>query len=166
RPDDVLRMLNGKTVEIKSTDAEGRLILADALAYASRYEPAAVIDLATLTGACVVALGRGVAAGLFRNAEVLQERLVAAAKATHERAWPMPLYEDYREKIKSEVADLTNTGGRMGGVGTASVFLEEFTDYPWAHLDIAPVAFGLKAGAYTAPGATGYGVRLLAEFLR
>jgi leucyl aminopeptidase len=166
RPADVVTASNGKTIEIISTDAEGRLILADALVYAQRYQPQAVVDLATLTGACVIALGDGTAAGIFCNDESLQDKLVASGKKTHERLWPLPLWDDYRQKIKSEVADMKNSGGRYGGVGTSAIFLKEFTDYPWAHLDIAGVAMPDKPGEYAPPGATGFGVRLLVEFLR
>ncbi len=166
RPADVLTAGNGKTIEIISTDAEGRLILADALVYAGRYQPKAVIDLATLTGACVVALGHAVAAGLFCTDDWLRDALVAAAQETHERIWPLPLYDDYRETIKSEVADMKNSGGRVGGVGASAVFLQEFTDYPWAHLDIAGMALHDKARPYTPAGGSGFGVRLLVEFLR
>lgn len=166
RPADVITASNGKTIEIISTDAEGRMVLADGLVYASRYEPAAVIDLATLTGSCVTALGQGVAAGLFSNDDALRDRLLAASDQTYERIWPMPLYEDYRRTIKSDVADMKNSGGRFGGVGTSAVFLQEFTDYPWAHLDIAGLALTEKASAYTTAGGTGFGVRLLVDLLR
>jgi leucyl aminopeptidase len=166
RPSDVIRTKAGKTVEIVSTDAEGRLILADALAYASRYKPAAVVDLATLTGSIVVALGEGMGAGLFCNDEALQGRLLAAAEATRERLWPMPLWPEYRKAIESNVADLKNSGGRKGGVATSAVFLAAFTNYPWAHLDIAGMALASKEEAYTPRGGSGFGVRLLSEFLR
>ena len=166
RPADVIRASNGKTIEIISTDAEGRMILADGLVYAGRYEPDAVVDLATLTGACVVALGENVAAGLFSTEEWLRDQLTAAGEATHERLWPLPLWDDYREKIKSEVADIKNSGGRFGGVGTSASFLHSFTLYPWAHLDIAGVVASDKGSAYAPAGATGFGVRLLVEFLR
>jgi leucyl aminopeptidase len=166
RPADVITASNGKTIEIISTDAEGRMVLADALVYAESYEPDAVIDLATLTGACVVALGDNVAAGIFCNDDGLRDRLLAAGDATYERLWPLPLYEDYRRKINSEVADMKNSGGRFGGVGTSAVFLREFTNYPWAHLDIAGMALADKAGDYTPTGGTGFGVRLLVEYLR
>ena len=165
RPADVIKASNGKTIEIISTDAEGRMILADALVYARRYEPDAVIDLATLTGSSVVALGKGVAAGLFSSDDSLRDQLVAAGTTTSERVWPLPLYEDYRKKIKSDVADIKNTGGRVGGVGTSAVFLQEFTDYPWAHLDIAGMALGDKTKGYVTKGGTGFGVRLLVEML-
>ncbi|MFQ5420941.1 MAG: leucyl aminopeptidase, partial [Anaerolineae bacterium] len=148
-----------------STDAEGRMVLADGLVYAGRYNPKAVIDLATLTGANVIALGAGVAAGLFSTDDGLRDKLAAAGKSVHERVWPMPLYPDYRESINSDVADMKNSGGRFGGVGTSATFLKEFTDYPWAHLDIAGQALSEKAKPYTPKGATGFGVRLLVEFL-
>jgi leucyl aminopeptidase len=166
RPADVIRASNGKTIEIISTDAEGRMVLADGLVYATRYEPKAVIDLATLTGACVVALGKGMAAGLFSNDNELSERLMTAAGETHERLWPLPLWDDYKEAIKSDVADMKNSGGRMGGVATSAIFLKQFTDYPWAHLDIASMAFGETNKGYLTTGATGFGVRLLINLLR
>ncbi|UCC51555.1 MAG: leucyl aminopeptidase [Anaerolineaceae bacterium] len=166
RPADVITASNGKTIEIISTDAEGRMILADALVYARRFEPAAVIDLATLTGACVVAMGAGMAAGLFSNDDRLRDQLFAAGKATHERIWPLPLWDDYRKAIDSDVADMKNSGGRMGGVATSAIFLKEFTDYNWAHLDIAGMAFSDKEKNYLPRGATGFGVRLLVDFLR
>lgn len=166
RPADVITASNGKTIEIISTDAEGRMVLADGLVYAGRYNPRAVIDLATLTGACIIALGKGMAAGLFTTDDSLRDRLVAAGNATQERVWPMPLWDDYKKAIKSDVADIKNSGGRYGGVGTSAIFLKQFTDYPWAHLDIAGVALSDKDNAYTPAGGTGYGVRLLVEFLR
>ena len=166
RPADVITASNGKTIEIISTDAEGRMVLADALVYAGQYEPAAVVDLATLTGACVVALGQGVAAGLFSNDDALRDQLVDAGQATPERVWPLPLWDDYRASIKSDVADMKNSGGRFGGVATSAVFLQQFVDYPWAHLDIAGMALSEKENSYTPAGGTGFGVRLLVEFLR
>ncbi|UCH24360.1 MAG: leucyl aminopeptidase [Trueperaceae bacterium] len=165
-PADVITASNGKTVEIISTDAEGRLVLADALVYAGRYAPKVVIDLATLTGSCIVALGQGMAAGLFSNDDALRDALCAAGETTRERVWPLPLWEEYTEEIESRVADLKNSGGRQGGVATSAVFLQAFTDYPWAHLDIAGMALSDKANSYTPAGGTGYGVRLLAEWLR
>lgn len=164
KPGDVLKMHSGKTVEILTTDAEGRLILADALSYARRYEPSAVIDCATLTGACVVALGNH-ASGLMGNDEDLVAEVQAAGEATNERAWPLPLFKEYTEQIKGDTADIKNSGGRGGGALTAGAFLKEFADYPWAHLDIAGTAYGKKGGAYTAKGATGVPARLLVEFL-
>lgn len=167
KPGDIIRAMNGKTIEIRSTDAEGRMILADALCYAARYEPAAVVDLATLTGACVVALGQGVASGCFSNDDALRDRLMAGSEATAERLWPMPLFKEYSKALKSDYGDLVHTGGRYGGVGTSAAFLQEFTDYVWAHLDIAGMAFSptKSPNAYTPKGATGFGVRLLVEFV-
>jgi len=164
KPGDVLTMANGKTVEILTTDAEGRLILADALVYARRYEPAAVVDCATLTGACVVALGAH-ASGLMGNDEDLVAEVQTAGEATGERAWPLPLFEEYTEQIEGDTADIKNSGGRGGGALTAGAFLKEFADFPWAHLDIAGTAYGKKGNAYTAKGATGAPARLLVEFL-
>jgi leucyl aminopeptidase len=172
KPGDVLTALNGKTIEVLNTDAEGRLILADALAYAARFEPKAVVDLATLTGACVVALGRGVAAGLFSNDEDLTGRLLAAAEDTGERLWRLPLYDDYLASLESLTADLSNTGGRYGGVGASAMFLQQFAEgYPWAHLDIAGMSFedrpnSPRRPAHLQKGGTGFGVRLLVHFLR
>lgn len=166
RPADVIRASNGKTIEIISTDAEGRMVLADGLVYAASYSPRAVIDLATLTGACVVALGKGMAAGLFNTDDALRDKLVAAGKTTHERVWPLPLWDDYLKAIESDVADVKNSGGRMGGVATSAIFLKQFTDYAWAHIDIAGVAFSDKKQGYIHRGGTGFGVRLLIEFLR
>lgn len=167
RPGDVLTASNGKTIEITNTDAEGRLVLADALAYASRLEPAAVVDLATLTGACVVALGEDTAAGLFSNDDALRDAFVEAGAASFERVWPMPLYEEFRRAMDSNVADLRNSSAaRWGGASTAAAFLQEFVDYPWVHLDIAGMAWSGKAGAYRGKGASGYGVRLLLEWLQ
>lgn len=171
KPGDVLTALNGKTIEIISTDAEGRLVLADALAYATRFNPKAVVDLATLTGACVTALGLGVAAGVFSSDDDLLARLQAASRASGERVWPLPLYDDYMDKIESLTADMTNSGGRQGGVGSSAIFLKQFTgDYPWAHLDIAGMSFeergdSPKRPAYLQKGGTGFGVRLLIQFL-
>lgn len=164
-PADVIKASNGKTIEIISTDAEGRMVLADALVYASQYKPKAVVDLATLTGACVIALGSNVAAGLFCNQEDLSEKLVRSGQRTHDRVWPLPLWDDYKKSIKSPVADMKNSGGRAGGVGTSAVFLQEFTDYPWAHLDIAGMALNEKAEGYLPVGGSGFGVRLLVDFL-
>ena len=164
KPGDVLTMHGGKTVEIVTTDAEGRLLLADALSYARRYEPAAVVDCATLTGACVVALGSH-ASGLMGNDEDLIAEVQAAGETTGERAWPLPLFDEYTEQTKGDTADLKNSGGRGGGALTAGAFLKEFADFPWAHLDIAGTAYGKKGNAYTTKGATGTPARLLVEFL-
>jgi leucyl aminopeptidase len=169
KPGDVLTAMNGKTIEIISTDAEGRLILADALAYAARFEPKAVVDLATLTGACVVALGRGQAAGLFTSDDALSARLLAASEASGERIWRLPLYDEYLESLESLTADVKNSGGRYGGVGTSAIFLKQFAEgYPWAHLDIAGMSFeeGSKKPPILQTGGTGFGVRLLVQLLR
>lgn len=166
RPADVVTASNGKTIEVISTDAEGRMVLADALVFANGYRPKAVIDLATLTGAAVVALGQNVAAGLFSTDDWLREQLVTAGATSHERVWPLPLWDDYYEAIRSDVADIKNSGGQYGGIGASAMFLKSFTSYPWAHLDIAGVANNKKSKAYTPAGATGFGVRLLVEFLR
>ena len=164
KPGDVLKLHSGKTAEILSTDAEGRLILADALSYARRYDPAAVIDCATLTGACVVALGHH-ASGLMGNDEDLISEVQTAGEKSGERAWPLPLFEEYTDQIKGDTADIKNTGGRPGGALTAGAFLKEFaTDYSWAHLDIAGTAWG-RTNSYTPKGATGTPARLLVEFL-
>jgi len=166
RPGDVLKSLSGKTIEVISTDAEGRLILADALAYAGRYQPGAIVDLATLTGACVVALGK-VAIGMFGTDFALKRELAAAGEATGERVWELPLWDDYLELIKSDIADYKNTGGRYGGAITAAMFLSRFAgDYPWVHLDIAGPAWLDKGRPYVPKGASGVGVRLLISWLR
>lgn len=162
RPGDIITGITGKTAEIISTDAEGRLVLADALGYVARFNPAAVVDLATLTGAIVIALGSQ-AAGLFSNNDALQNALLAAADQTGERLWPMPMYDEYLDDIKSDMAELKNSGGRFGGVATSAKFIEHFTEgYPWAHLDIAAMVWaGSDKDPATPKGATGYGVRLL-----
>jgi leucyl aminopeptidase len=165
-PGDVITASNGKTIEIISTDAEGRLVLADGLVFAKQYAPQAVVDLATLTGSSVTALGRGMAAGLFCNDEALQKKLIASSERTHERLWPLPLWEDYKKALTSHVADMKNSGGQFGGVGTSAIFLKQFTDFPWAHIDMAAMAYSDQSSDYAAVGATGYGVRLLVEFLR
>ncbi len=166
KPGDIARSMSGITVEILNTDAEGRLILADALSYAKRYKPKSVIDLATLTGACMVALGT-FASGLFGTDQKLMDSLRDAGESTGERCWPMPLWEDYDDQIKSPIADVKNIGDRYGGAITAAAFLKKFTDYPWAHLDIAGTANSAKGLApYQTSGSAGYGVRQLVEFLR
>ena len=166
KPGDVLTLHSGKTVEIVTTDAEGRLILADALSYARRYDPAAVIDCATLTGACHVALGDH-ASGLMGNDDGLIREVRNAGEASGERAWHLPLFDEYTEQTRGNIADLKNSGGRYGGALTAGAFLKEFVDYPWAHLDIAGVAYSAKAkNSYTPKGGSGTPARLLVEFLR
>jgi leucyl aminopeptidase len=163
RPGDVVRGASGKTVEILNTDAEGRLILADALWYAGELGATHVIDVATLTGACVVALGRTVS-GLFGNDEVWLQTVRDAAARSGDRVWPLPIYEEAREQMRSEIADLVNTGGRAGGAITAAAFLKEFAgDRPWAHLDIAGTAWAESKTAYQPKGPTGVAVRTLIE---
>ena len=165
KPGDVLKTLSGLTVEVISTDAEGRLILADALAYAQRYEPKAVIDVATLTGACVIALG-DCAIGMMGKEENLKQRLRDAGEETGERVWELPLWPEHYEAIKSDIADLKNIGGRPGGAITAGAFLSKFSgSAPWAHLDIAGPAWVKKDRPYIPKGASGVGVRLLVSLL-
>jgi len=165
RPGDIVKTYDGTFVEIINTDAEGRMVLADAIAYARKdCKAGAIVDLATLTGACVVALGE-YAAGLWSTGDELQSALLVAAKTSGERLWPMPLYDEYTEQIRSEVAAIKNTGGRWGGACTAAAFLKTFAgETPWAHLDIAPVAHTTRDRADLARGATGFGARLLIEF--
>jgi leucyl aminopeptidase len=161
KPGDIVTTMSGQTVEILNTDAEGRLILCDALTYAARFEPAAVIDIATLTGACVIALGH-VASGLFANDDALAKEVLAAADAAFDRAWHLPLWDDYQEQLKSNFADFANIGGRPAGSVTAACFLARFTKkFRWAHLDIAGTAW--KSGKEK--GATGRPVPLLTQFL-
>lgn len=166
RPGDILRMANGKTVMVDNTDAEGRLVLADALVYAQRYEPAAIIDLATLTGAALIALGQTATAVLGNDRHLIEDLLAAGARC-FERLWELPLWEDYEELIRSPVADIKNTGGKNAGTITAATFLKHFVaGTPWAHLDIAGTSYLDKAEGYRPQGGTGVGVRLLIEFLR
>jgi leucyl aminopeptidase len=161
RPGDVLRARNGKTIEVLNTDAEGRLVLADGLSLAAEAEPDLIVDVATLTGACAVALGEEIA-GVFGTGGAV-ERVQEAARAAGERIWPLPMPEDYRKKIDSDVADMRNTGtSRYGGAISAALFLKEFVgDVPWAHLDIAGPARSSEAKHYMAKGGTGFGVRTL-----
>jgi leucyl aminopeptidase len=161
RPGDVVKSMSGQTIEILNTDAEGRLILCDALTYAERFEPACVVDIATLTGACIIALGH-VTSGLMANDDALADALFAAGQTSHDRAWRLPVWEDYQEQLKSNFADMGNIGGRPAGSITAACFLARFTrKYAWAHLDIAGTAW--KSGKDK--GATGRPVPLLAHFL-
>jgi leucyl aminopeptidase len=163
---DILRAMNGKTMEIINTDAEGRLILADALSYASKLKPSEIIDMATLTGACVVALGPDMSA-IFTASEKLQKGILAAARAEGEKVWPMPLENEYLEMIKSDVADMKNSGGRYAGAITAALFLREFVEegIPWAHLDIAGPALVENDRPYRPAGGTGVMVRTLLRYL-
>jgi leucyl aminopeptidase len=166
RPGDILCSKSGKTIEVLNTDAEGRLILADALTYAKRFDPRVVIDLATLTGACIIALGHH-ASAVLGNHEGLIRQLIKAGEQTGERLWQLPLWDDYAAQIKSDVADMKNTGGRPAGTITAAAFLKQFAaDVTWAHLDIAGTAWEEKGRPYTPKGATGTGVRLLVQYLR
>jgi leucyl aminopeptidase len=165
KPGDIITQLNGKTVEVNNTDAEGRLILADALSFAAESRPARILDLATLTGACIVALGPK-AAGLFSNDEPFCQDVLAACAHTGERAWRMPLDDDYKEQLKSNVADLKNVGGKWGGAITAAKFLEHFVNStPWAHLDIAGPSWSESETATRDAGATGCFVRTLVTYL-
>jgi len=166
KPGDILTSLSGRTIEVVTTDAEGRLILADALTYAGRYKPAAIIDLATLTGACIVALGDHVI-GMMGTDDELKQEIREAADLTGEKVWELPLWEEYHELIKGDAADYKNSGGRAGGAITAAAFLSKFTgDTPWVHLDIAGPAWLTKEKPYIPKGASGVGVRLLVQFLR
>jgi leucyl aminopeptidase len=165
KPGDVVGSHLGRTIEVINTDAEGRLLLADALSWARRYEPAAVVDAATLTGAVQVALGAVCAAVLGTDPALIAE-LTRAGQQAHERVWELPLWDEYRDLIKSDIADVKNSGGRMAGTITAAWFLREFVEgYPWAHLDIAATAYADRDDPAQAKGPTGMGVRLFSEFL-
>jgi len=167
RPGDVVRTASGKTIEVLNTDAEGRVVLADALHYSrTEFKPDAMIDLATLTGACMVALGPW-ASGLFGNDDNLVEKVRKASNHAGERAWPMPLFDEHRRAVKSTIADVKNTAGRDAGASTAAAFLAAFVgDTPWVHLDIAGTGWTSTAHPYHVKGGTGVGVRLLLELLR
>jgi len=165
KPGDIISYPNGKSVEVLNTDAEGRLILADALILAVKEKPDVIIDLATLTGACMVALGSHVA-GLFSNNEELAKALLESGRITGEKLWHMPLVKEYKNDIKSSIADIKNIGGGYGGAITAALFLEEFvSDLPWAHLDIAGPAFSERELSYAPRGGTGFGVRTLVQYV-
>ncbi len=166
KPGDVIRGASGISIEIINTDAEGRLILSDALTYATRLSPSAIVDVATLTGGCVVALGKQ-AAGLMSNDEELAAQLLEASDRTGERVWRLPLWKEYRPQLDSDIADIKNSGGRDASPITAGKFLEEFVGtIAWAHLDIAGTAWADKAAGYQPKGATGFGVRLLVDWVR
>jgi leucyl aminopeptidase len=166
KPGDVVKSMSGKFIEIINTDAEGRLVLADVLSYAARYKPAAVIDAATLTGACVIALGHTASGVLGNNAELVQEVLGAGTRAG-EPGWELPMWDDYKELIKSDVADIRNSGGRPAGTISAALFLAEFTgDYPWVHLDIAGTAYTESELPTVPRGPTGVPVGTFVEFVR
>jgi leucyl aminopeptidase len=171
RPGDIVTSYRGAdkrgvTIEVLNTDAEGRIVLGDALVYARERNAQTIIDFATLTGACVVALG-SFAAGLLGNDDTLQQKIRESAERTGDRVWPLPLWQEYKDKIKSDVADIKNTGGRYGGAITAAAFLAKYVgDTPWAHLDIAGTAWTTEELPYLTKGATGFGVRLVADLLR
>ena len=169
RPGDIIRMFNGKTVEVLNTDAEGRIILADAIAYGVKYfEPRLIIDLATLTGASIIALGANVAAMMGMD-KMLKNRLQKMSEETGEKIWELPLLDEFLDQIKSRVADIKNIGGRQGGAITAAAFLSNFTDsIPWVHLDIAGTAWtqdGTSEKSYNPKGATGFGIRTIVRLL-
>jgi leucyl aminopeptidase len=164
RPGDVITYSNGLSAEIDNTDAEGRLVLADALIWAERYKPKSVIDLATLTGACVVALGH-VTTGMMGTDETMKKTLKKIGDDVYERVCELPIYEEYEDLIKSDVADIKNVGGRWAGAITAALFLKRFTNYPWIHLDIAGTARSEAASDYIPKGGTGVAVRLLTQML-
>ena len=170
RPGDIVTSYRGAdkrgvTIEVLNTDAEGRIVLGDALAYARERGAKTLIDFATLTGACVVALG-SIAAGLLGNDDALQEKIRSSAERTGDRVWPLPLWQEYKDKIKSDVADIKNTGGRYGGAITAAAFLARYVgDTSWAHLDIAGTAWTTEELPYLTKGATGFGVRLVVDLL-
>ena len=165
KPGDILTAKNGKTIEVDNTDAEGRLTLADALCYACELGVDEVIDLATLTGACVVALGTN-AAGIMGNDETLVKNLISTADRSGEKYWELPLWDEYFDSLKSDIADMKNTGSRWGGASTAGLFLREFVkDAKWAHIDIAGTAFIDKPQNEFIKGATGAGVRALLNYI-
>jgi leucyl aminopeptidase len=163
---DIITSHSGKTVEILNTDAEGRLILADALSYAKSFKPDAILDIATLTSAIKIALGT-ICAGVFGNSDKLKTRMIQAGQEAGERVWELPLWDDYQEFIQSDLADLRNVGGKPGGAIIAARFLKNFVgDHPWVHVDIAGVDFSEKERPYVPKGATGFGARLLLQFLK
>jgi len=165
KPGDILTSMSGQTIEVLNTDAEGRLILADALTYAERFNPHTVIDIATLTGACIIALGNH-ASGLLGNNEGLKKELLKAGEETGERLWELPLWEPYKKQISSDIADMKNIGGREAGTITAAAFLDKFTSkYHWAHIDIAGTAWEKSGRPFIPKGAAGVGVRLVIKYL-
>jgi leucyl aminopeptidase len=165
KPGDVVRASNGKYIEIINTDAEGRLVLADVLVYAARYSPVAAVDAATLTGACVIALGH-TATGVMGNDDTLVQAVIDAGSRAGEPGWPLPLWDDYKELIASDVDDIKNAGGRPAGTISAALFLKEFVSYPWVHLDIAGTAY-TESDLGTVPrGPTGIPVGTFVEFVR
>ena len=163
--DDILTMMNGVTVEVKNTDAEGRLILADALVYAQRYDPQLVIDLATLTGAAARITGHYGSAMMGNADDAIKQQLQKSGNIMYERLVELPFWDEFNEDLKSPIADIKNLGNPEGGASSAGKFLERFTDYPWMHLDIAGSAFLNSPYKYYKAGATGFGIRLLYHFL-
>jgi len=166
KPGDIVRAMNGKSVEILNTDAEGRLTLADAVTYAQKFKPDLLVDVATLTGACVIALG-DLCSGILGNDQALVDRLIASAKTAGEKLWQLPLVEEYKDELKSSAADLKNVGGRWGGTINGALFIQEFIDskLPWAHIDIAGPSWTEKELDYCPRGGTGHIVRTLLEFI-
>jgi leucyl aminopeptidase len=165
KPGDVITAMDGKTIEVLNTDAEGRLILADALCYAKKIGAKSIIDVATLTGACQIALGN-ICTGAFGNNQALLDKVIAAGNEVGERAWQLPMFSEYREQLKSDIADIKNIGTRYGGAITAAKFLEDFVDNtPWVHLDIAGTADTDKEKGYFVKGATGIPVRTLVNYI-
>jgi len=166
KPGDVVRAINGKSVEIINTDAEGRLVIADAIGYAKRFKPQAIIDIATLTGACSIALGNEAIAMMGNNRELIN-KIKKSADKTYERVWEMPLFDEYKEYLKSDIADIKNTGGKNGSLVTSAYFLYEFAgEVPWVHLDIAGTAWIEKEKPYMPKGASGIGIRLMLNLLK
>lgn len=165
-PDDIITMHNGKTVEVKNTDAEGRLILADALSYATKYDPELVFDMATLTGSAMMLTGDMASCIMGNASSEVKAQLSNSGYSTHERIAEVPFWEDYQDMLKSDVADVSNLGGRVGGMITAGKFLENFVDYPWIHIDLAGPAFVDLNKDYRQKGGTAYGVRLVYDFVK
>jgi leucyl aminopeptidase len=166
RPGDIVRAMNGKTVEVINTDAEGRLILSDALCYAAKEKPDEIVDIATLTGACVVALGHNIA-GILGNDQKFITQIIEAGKKAGEKLWQLPLEQDYKEGLKSDVADMKNVTGKGAGTITGALFLSEFVEVKhWAHIDIAGPGMGEKEQTYVPKGGTGFGIRTIVEYLR
>ncbi|MCS6818923.1 MAG: M17 family metallopeptidase, partial [Chitinophagales bacterium] len=165
-PGDVIRMMDGSTVEVLNSDAEGRMILADALHYAKKYKPELVIDIATLTGSALRALGHFATAYMGTAPDSIKKQIIQSSLDTYERLWEFPLWEEYGTLLQSDIADQKNIGGELAGMITAGKFLEKFIDYPWLHLDIAGTAFLTSESDYKGKGGTGVGVRLLYHFLK
>ena len=162
----MVKSISGKTIEVINTDAEGRLIVADAIEYAKRLKPKAIIDIATLTGACLIAFGNE-AIAMMGNDRKLLDALKESGEKTYERVWEMPLFEEYKEYLKSDIADIRNIGGRNGGLVTAAYFLYEFAgDTPWVHLDIAGTAWLEKEKPHMPKGASGVGTRLILDLIK